>query len=66
MSINQQDVNKMDNSKPSMSREQIQIAARRIMAQYEHTQRIDFFDHWLNKLGLTPIVAKLEAKYQKK
>ena len=63
--MNQQDVNKIDNSKPSMSREQIQIIARRMMAQFEHTQRIDFFDHWLHRLGLDPVVARLEARYQK-
>jgi len=64
--MNQQDVNKIDNSKPTMSREAIQAAARRMMNQFQHTQRVQFFDHWLHRLGLDPVVAKLEAKYQKK
>ena len=62
--MNQQDVNKINNSMPSMSNKQIQDAARRMMAQYEHTTRIAFSDHWLHRLGLDPVVAKLEKKYQ--
>ena len=68
--MNQSDVAKSDgahaNAAPTMTPEQISIAARRMMAQIEHETRVDFFDHWLTRLGLDPVVSRIEKQFAEK
>lgn len=56
--------NKMEGT--SMSMEQIKLAARQMMAQHEFKQRADFYGHWLTRLGLDPVVTRLEKAHAAK
>lgn len=62
--MNQHDVAVIDHNTPTMSPEAIHAAAKRMMHQYERTMRVDFYDHWLGRLGLNPVVARLEKARQ--
>ncbi len=61
--MNQHDVTVIDHNTPTMTKEAIHTAAKRMAVQYEHSRRVDFYDHWLARLGLDPVVARLEKKY---
>lgn len=58
--MNQHDVAVIDHNTPTMSTEAIKAAAQRMMNQYKHAHRVDFYDHWLGRLGLNPVVARLD------
>lgn len=48
------------NEAATMSSDQITQAARRMMRQIQHDARVSFYDHWLNKLGLAPVIQRLD------
>lgn len=56
----------IDQEKPSMSMDQIRAYARNMMRQIEHEQRVEFFDHWITRLGLDPVVTRLEEAHAAK
>lgn len=56
----------VDQEKPSMSMDQIRAYAQNMMRRIEQEKKVKFFDHWITKLGLDPVVANLEAAHIEK
>lgn len=56
----------VDQSKPSMTMDQIRAYAQDMMRRYEHDKKVAFYDHWLTRLGLDPTIARLEKAHKAK
>ena len=49
-----------ENKPATMSSEEVSVAASKMMRQMQYNSGIAFYDHWLTKLGLDPVVKRLD------
>ena len=50
----------------TMRTEDVTRIAGRIMADAQHRTIVNFYDHWIGRLGLNPVVTRLEKRFADK
>lgn len=51
------------NEGASMTPQQITSTVRHMMAQAAQDQKVAFYDHWLTRLGLDPVIKRMEVEH---